>query len=130
MIHSSEHMWWKAQAVIYTSISILLALIWSIQLIRTIQAETEGQEFQGSVNPLKYEEGRETMYVVICIAWMKMTSHVSRHHFRSAGHVLPAPRRLVMTSLYLTIVPLMLTLVCILRCQSQGSNACLAVIGF
>ena len=63
----SEHMWWKAQVVIYTSISMLLALIWSIQLVRTIHAEAEtvnirpGQEqglLASSVNPFMYEEGR------------------------------------------------------------------------
>ena len=86
----------------------------------------------GLVNPLEYEEvcevllsrfpsstlnkyqGREMIGILLCVAWMKMTSHVSRVHFRS-GHVLPAPRRLVMTSLYLSIVPVLLTLVCILR---------------
>ena len=84
--------------------------------------------------------------ILLCVAWMKMTSHVSRVHFRS-GHVLPAPRKLVMTSLYLSIVPLLLTLVCILRsacskskeiilisiskkirCQGNSST-CMAVIG-
>ena len=129
-------MWWKAQVVIYTAISTLLALFWSIQLIRTIQAETQSVNMQAgqdtmslaSVNPLQYEEGRETFGVLVCIVWMKMTSHVSRVHFRS-GHVLPAPRRLVLTALYLSIVPLLLTLVCILRCQSNTSS-CLAVLGF
>ena len=70
---------------------------------------------------------RETFGVIICIMWIKMTSHVSRTQFRS-GHVLPAPRRLVLTSLYLSIVPLLLALICILRCQTN-TNSCLAVIG-
>ena len=30
-----ENMWWKAQVVIFNSFSMLLALIWTIQLVRT-----------------------------------------------------------------------------------------------
>ena len=32
---------------------------------------------------LQYEEGRETFGVLICVAWMKMTSHVSRSQVTS-----------------------------------------------
>ena len=81
--------------------------------------------------------------MLICVAWMKMTSHVSRSQVTSesdskvnatndkqfrSGRSLPAPRRLVMTSLYLSITPLLLTLVCILRCQTN-TDSCLAVMG-
>ena len=31
-----ENMWWKAQVVIFNSFSMLLALIWTIQLVRTL----------------------------------------------------------------------------------------------
>ena len=116
----SEQVWWRAQAVIFNSMSLLLALVWSIQLIRTVHAESETADRGGLLrslglfNPLEYEEGRETMGVLLCVAWMKMTCHVSRAHLRSA-HARPAPRRLVMTSLSLSLVPLLLTLVCILR---------------
>lgn len=116
----SEQVWWRAQAVIFNSMSLLLALVWSIQLIRTVHAESETADRGGLLrslglfNPLEYEEGRETMGVLLCVAWMKMTCHVSRAHLRSA-HLRPAPRRLVMTSLSLSLVPLLLTLVCILR---------------
>ena len=53
--------------VIHTSISILLAVIWFIQLIRTIHAEKESVNMQAGedtgyfsslVNPFQYEEGR------------------------------------------------------------------------
>lgn len=133
----SDQIWWKAQAVIFNSMALLLALVWSIQLVRTVHAEAESETVSiskggifrsfGLVNPLEYEEGREMIGILLCVAWMKMTSHVSRVHFRSR-HVLPAPRKLVMTSLYLSIVPVLLTLVCILRCQGNSST-CMAVIG-
>merc|ERR1712038_629124 len=125
----------KAQVVIFNSFSMLLALIWTIQLVRTIHAEAESVNlaaaedtgYLATINPFQYEEGRETFGVLISVAWLKMTSHVSRSQFRS-GRSLPAPRRLVMTSLYLSITPLLLTLVCILRCQTN-TDSCLAVMG-
>ena len=64
---SAECTWWKSQVVIHTSISTLLAVIWFIQLLRTIHAEAEtlnmqaGQDagyFSSLVNPFQYEEGR------------------------------------------------------------------------
>ena len=71
---------------------------------------------------------RETFGVVICVFWLKMTSYVSKTQFRS-GRVLPAPRRIVITALYLSIIPLLLTAICILRCY-KNTNSCLAVVGF
>ena len=59
-----------------------------------------------------------------------MTSHVSKTQFRSkifhVTHIsiyasnrspgsLPVPRRLVTTALYMSVIPLLLTMVCILR---------------
>jgi hypothetical protein len=49
--------------------------------------------------------------------------------YRSAG-LLPAPKRLVTTALYLAIIPLLLTAVCLLRCTTAPTNnSCLAVLG-
>merc|ERR1712130_87118 len=132
----SECTWWKSWVIIHTAVSTMLALIWSIQLVRTIHAEREsldlqaGEEYSrlGDLNPFQYEEGRQTFGVLIIVGWMKMTSHVSKTQFRSPGS-LPVPRRLVTTALYMSVIPLLLTLVCILRC-SVNSNSCLAVIGF
>ena len=64
---SSESAWWKGQLVIHSSFSSLLALVWSIQLVRTIHAERETVNLQAGeetgylssfVNPFQYEEGR------------------------------------------------------------------------
>ena len=66
-IMMTECTWWKSQVVIHTSLSTLLAVIWFIQLLRTIHAEAEtvnmqaGEEagyFSSLVNPFQYEEGR------------------------------------------------------------------------
>ena len=63
----TECTWWKSQVVIHTSLSTLLAVIWFIQLLRTIHAEAEtvnlqvGEEagyFSSVINPFQYEEGR------------------------------------------------------------------------
>ena len=70
----TECTWWKGQVVIHTSISTLLAVIWFIQLLRTIHAEAEtlnmqaGQDagyFSSLVNPFQYEEGRSEPLVAI-----------------------------------------------------------------
>ena len=42
----AECTWWKGQVVIHTSISTLLAVIWFIQLLRTIHAEAETLNMQ------------------------------------------------------------------------------------
>ena len=63
---SSECVWWKAWVIIHTAISTMLALVWSIQLVRTIHAEKDSLSLQAgedslyttSMNPLQYEEGR------------------------------------------------------------------------
>lgn len=64
---TSESAWWKGQLVIHSSFSSLLALVWSIQLVRTIHAERETVNLQAGeeagylsslVNPFQYEEGR------------------------------------------------------------------------
>ena len=39
------------------------------------------------MNPLAYEEGRETLGVVIIIAWMKTTSYVSKTQFRFCSYL-------------------------------------------
>ena len=71
----SESTWWKGQAVIHTSICSLLALVWTIQLVRTVHAEREtvnmqaGEEagyFSSLPNPFQYEEGRWGMLLVTC----------------------------------------------------------------
>ena len=59
--------------------------------------------------------------------WLKMTSYVSKTQFRSS-RLMAAPRRLVITAIYLSIIPLLLTALCILRCYKY-TNSCLAVIG-
>lgn len=132
----SDCLWWKSWVIIHTSVSTMLALIWSIQLLRTIHAERESLDLQAGedsrlqdFNPLQYEEGRETFGVLVIIAWMKMTSHVSKTQFRSRRSSLPVPRRLVTTALYMAVIPLLLTALCILRC-TVNSNSCLAVIGY
>lgn len=101
----SDCTWWKGWVIIHTSTSTMLALFWSIQLVRTIHAERDALDLQaGGVfyrlqdfNPFQYEEGRETFGVLIIILWMKMTSHVSRSQFRylgNPGHPCPgAPGR-------------------------------------
>eukprot|EP00090_Calanus_glacialis_P000377 TRINITY_DN10227_c0_g1_i1.p1 TRINITY_DN10227_c0_g1~~TRINITY_DN10227_c0_g1_i1.p1 ORF type:complete len:231 (-),score=65.03 TRINITY_DN10227_c0_g1_i1:72-680(-) len=132
----SECVWWKAWVIIHTAISTMLALVWSIQLVRTIHAEKDSLSLQAgedslyttSMNPLQYEEGREMFGVVIIIFWLKITAHVSKTQFRTYN-LLPAPRRLVTTALYMSVIPLILTGVCILRC-SQHEDSCLAVFGF
>jgi hypothetical protein len=49
--------------------------------------------------------------------------------YRSAG-LLPAPKRLVTTALYLAVIPLLLTAVCLLRCTAApAANSCLAIFG-
>ncbi|XP_023342064.1 transmembrane protein 220 [Eurytemora carolleeae] len=126
--------WWKGWIIIHTSLSIILALLWFIQLIRTYHSEKEntfiqqtdgGSDFQ--FNPLDYEEGKETLGILIIIAWMKTTSYVSKSQFRNAS-LLPAPKRLVATAIYMSVIPLFLTGLCLLRCTSR-SNSCLAIIG-
>ena len=52
--------------IIHTALSTMLALVWSIQLVRTIHAERDSMNLQvgeeglysTSMNPLQYEEGR------------------------------------------------------------------------
>ena len=120
----SDCTWWKGWVIIHTSTSTMLALFWSIQLVRPIHAERDSLDLQAGgmfyrlqdFNPFQYEEGRETFGVVIIILWMKMTSHVSRSQFRSSG--VPVPRRLVTTALYMAAIPILLTAACILRCLS------------
>ena len=66
VLSSSECVWWKAWVIIHTAISTMLALVWSIQLVRTIHAEKDSLSLQAgedslyttSMNPLQYEEGR------------------------------------------------------------------------
>lgn len=117
-----------------TTITTMIIPIVNVILIIIIhhhhQYSQAGEEYSrlGDLNPFLYEEGRETFGVLIIVLWMKMTSHVSKTQFRSPGS-LPVPRRLVTTALYMSVIPLLLTLVCILRC-SVNSNSCLAVIGF
>ena len=76
----SESTWWKGQAVIHTSICSLLALVWTIQLVRTVHAEREtvnmqaGQEagyLSALPNPFQYEEGRWGMLLVTCRKCLK-----------------------------------------------------------
>lgn len=136
---STDCTWWKGWVIIHTAISTLLALLWSIQLLRTIHAERESLDLQAGeeysrlqdFNPFQYEEGRETFGVVIIILWMKMTSHVSKNQFRYAKQAetdtlartpgsLPVPRRLVTTALYMAAIPLLLTAVCILRWDTMS----------
>ena len=62
----SGSVWWRSGVVIHTSMSIMLSLVWTIQLVRTIHAEREAMKVQvgdeipksSSINPLQYEEGR------------------------------------------------------------------------
>ena len=66
-----EQVWWKAQAVIFNSMAMLLALVWTIQLVRTVHAEAESETVTiskggllrsfGLVNPLEYEEVCEVL---------------------------------------------------------------------
>ena len=66
LVLCTECVWWKAWVIIHTSLSIMLALVWSIQLVRTIHAERDsinleaGEEglYSISINPFQYEEGR------------------------------------------------------------------------
>ena len=54
-------MWWKAQVVIHTSISILLALFWSIQLVRQWQMHFLSKEtvFWNNMRFLSLQEMRD-----------------------------------------------------------------------
>ena len=73
----SESTWWKGQAVIHTSICSLLALVWTIQLVRTVHAERETVNMQAGEeagylsslpNPFQYEEGRSGMILVSSVS--------------------------------------------------------------
>ena len=68
----SECTWWKGQVVIHTSICSLLALVWSIQLVRTVHSERESVNMQAGeeagylssvLNPFQYEEGRSELEI-------------------------------------------------------------------
>jgi hypothetical protein len=39
-------MWWKGWMIIHTAVSTMLALVWSIQLLRTIHSERESLHLQ------------------------------------------------------------------------------------
>ncbi len=41
----SECTWWKGWVVIHTALSSLLALVWAIQLVRTLHAESESYAY-------------------------------------------------------------------------------------
>lgn len=128
----SESTWWKGWHVIHTVLSMLLAILWIIQWIRSIQKQRDTVVIQGgnkedlSLNPLDYEEGMETLGIIIIVVWMKITSYVSKHQFRSKKF-LPAPKRIVATALYMSSVPLLLTALCFVRC-SYTYNTCLAIL--
>ena len=42
----AECLWWKGWVVIHTALATLLALVWTIQLVRTLHAESESIAFQ------------------------------------------------------------------------------------